>query len=135
MRLGEQCLDVAIAGTVVEDLVVQERRQRNEIPAAKPNVAALPALPAAHEACAFQDEEHLFGFVTMDRDAISRGHGLYRHREGRRRDGAAQILGICRAAGPEVAALGAGVARVAGGLEPEHRPVFPAVGEPCDTAG
>src|SRR5260370_32272968 len=134
LGLGEQCLDVAIAGTVVEDLVVQEGRQRNEIPAAKPNVAALPTLPAAHEAFAFEDEEDLFGFMALDRDAIPRRHRLYRHRESRRRDGAAQILGICRAAGSEVAALGTGVARVAGGLEPEHRPVFSAVGKPCDTA-
>jgi hypothetical protein len=55
LGLGEQCLDVAIAGTVVEDFVVQERRQRNEIPAAKANVAALRALPAAHEAFALQE--------------------------------------------------------------------------------
>src|SRR6202030_2099643 len=130
-----QCLDVAIAGTVVEDLVVQERRQRCEIPAAQPNIAALPTLPAAHEAFAFEDKEDFLGFVAMDRDAVSRGHGLYRHRESGRRDRAAQILGVYRAAGPEIAALGAGVAWITGGLEPEHRPVFSAVGKPRDTAG
>src|SRR6266403_3508606 len=126
---------MAIAGTVVEDLVVQERRQRCEIPAAQPNIAALPTLPAAHEAFAFEDKEDFLGFVAMDRDAVSRGHGLYRHRESRRGDGATQILGICRTAGTEVAALGAGVARIAGGLEPEHRPVFSAVRVPCEAAG
>src|ERR1700731_304589 len=125
---------MAIAGTVVEDFVVQERRQRCEIPAAQPNIAALPSLPAAHEAFAFEDKEDFLGFVAMDRDAVSRGHGLYRHREGRRRDGAAQILGICRTAGTEVAALGAGVARITRGPEPEHRPVFSAVRKPCDPA-
>src|SRR6201997_5750632 len=109
---------MAIAGTVVEDLVVQERRQRCEIPAAQPNVATLRTLPAAHEAFAFEDKEDFLGFVAMDRDAVSRGHGLYRHRESRRGDGAAQILGICRTAGTEVAALGGGGAGMAGGPEP-----------------
>jgi hypothetical protein len=73
-----------------------------------------------------------FGLVTMDRDAISRRHRLDRHRKRCRGDRAAQIPGIGGAAGPKVAALGARVARVARGLEPENRPILSSIGKPCD---
>src|SRR5712672_3458813 len=114
---------------------MQEWRQRHKIPAPEPDVTALLALPAAYEAFALQNEEDLFGLVAMDRDAISCRHRLDRHRERCRGDRTAQIRGVGGAAGAQVAALGACVARVARGLEPENRPILPAVGKPCDTAG
>jgi len=81
-------------------LVLQERRQRDEIPAPKGNVETFRTLPAPNPAFAIKDEEDLLCLVQCIGIWLPGGNRLDRHRECRRRDRAAQIARVVEPLAP-----------------------------------
>jgi len=62
--LGQQGLQLTVAGARVEHLVLQKWRQCHQIPAPEPDVAACLAVPAADQAFAIENEKDLFGLAA-----------------------------------------------------------------------
>src|SRR5712672_2145286 len=125
---------MAIAAALVEHLVPQEGRQADEVPAPKPDVETLLAVRAPNQAFAIENEEDFLGLMAVNRDAVARRHRLDRHCERSRRDRAAQVRWVHRAAGAEIAALRPRETRIAPGLETENGPILAAIGETRDPA-